>query len=59
MAQCDTHGKISKHVDEEFVRDIQNRQKEAVEKVTSVNSGIRSILEAEGEIPLWEEIMEL
>ena len=59
MAQCDTHGKISKHVDEEFVRDIQNRQKETVEKVTSVNSGIRSILEAEGEIPLWEEIMEL
>ena len=37
MAQCDTHGKISKHVDEEFVRDIQNRQKETVEKVTSVN----------------------
>ena len=22
MAQCDTHGKISKHVDEEFVREI-------------------------------------
>ena len=59
LAQCDTHGKISKHVNEEFEKDLAKQQKETIAEISSMKEAIHSVLEAEDEVPLWKEIIEL
>lgn len=59
LAQCDTHGKISKYTNQEFGKEMEKQHKETIANISSMTMGIHSVLEAEDEVPLWKQVIEL
>ena len=59
MAQCDTHVKVSKHTNDEFQTEFDKSHKQTNDDIKTINKTIHSILDAQDEVPLWEELKAL
>ena len=53
------HGKISRHVNEEFNQEFDKKQKALTIEINDVNKAIETIQDAEDEIPDWQQLHDL
>ena len=59
LTQCDTAIKIGKHTDREFLKESSKEHAELNSDVKDLKAAITSVLEAQEEVPLWEDLREL
>ena len=58
LATCDTHVKISKHINDEFKNEFKKKHEEAEIEVLEAREAIDAIQAAPDEVPSWEQIKE-